>query len=133
MYQSNEKQSFNTNHPFAFISGFLILPAISAVLMFLFSIYLVINSNFSQLEGLNLIAYVLHIIFIPYLFVGLYYWFKRKRFVPILMAIFFGTQALMSVGYMIYGIENEFMNVAVNLIWVIYFFKSQRVKETFTY
>lgn len=131
LYQSNEKQSFNTNHPFAIISGFLILPAVSALLMFVFSIFFVTNGNPTQLEGLNLIAYILHVIFIPYLFISFYCWYKRKRIVRILMTVFFAIQALLSVAYMIYGVENEFMNVAVNTVWAIYFLKSVRVKVTF--
>lgn len=127
----NKQQTFNTNHPFAFISGFLILPAVSAIIFFILSIIIVMSATPTQLEGFNLIAYFIHLLFIPYLIISFYYWFKRKRFVPILMAIFFFIQAIWSVGYMIYGVENEFINVAMNTIWFVYFLRSNRVKATF--
>lgn len=127
----SEEQSFNTDHPFSFISGFLILPALMAILTFVMSIFVAISSTPSQLDGINLVSYYTHVFFVPYLIITMFLWIKKKRILPILMAIFFIIQALMSVAYMIYGVENEFMNVAVNTVWFIYFIRSNRVKQTF--
>lgn len=129
--KQTDRQAFDTSHPFAFLSGFLILPALSGLVFFILSVFIVMATNPTQLEGYHLMTYFAHALFIPYLIISFYYWVKRKRFVPILMSIFFLIQALWSVGYMIYGVENEFMNVAVNTVWFIYFIRSKRVKATF--
>lgn len=128
---NNHKPTFNTDHPLAIINGFLIIPALIAILYFMMSIYIVISSNPSQLEGVVLATYLMHLFLIPYLIITVYFWIKRKRIIRLLMVIFFIIQALWSIAYMVYGVENEFMNVAVNIIWLIYFLKSNRVKETF--
>jgi len=132
--QSNQNgtKRFDTSGSYAWIGGFLILPALATVVMFISSVLIVMISNPSTLGGLNLIMYVLSVLLIPYIIFIFYNWVKRKLLLPLLMVIFFSIQAAISIGYMVLGLENEFINVFLNLIWAIYFIRSIRVKETFT-
>lgn len=128
----HEKQDFDTSGRFAMFTGFLILPVIGAMILLLSALVIVTFAKPSQLEGLHLISYYLNVATIPYLIFAFYAWIKRKRFLPLLMIIFFGTYGLLSIAYTIQGVENEFFNIVTNVIWVVYFVISKRVKATFT-
>lgn len=129
---TNNEPVLETNHPYAIISGWLIIPAIATVLTFIGSIIMVTFRKPSQLEGFDLFIYYTDLLFVPFLIVVFYTWIKRKKILPILMIVFFLLNAAWNLVYLANGYNIDLLNLGMSIIWIIYFIKSKRVKATFT-
>jgi len=60
-------------------------------------------------------------------------WFKRKKILPILMIFYFIINAAWNLSFLANGYDLDIFNLAMSIIWVIYFIRSRRVKATFIY
>lgn len=127
----NKDQTFQTDHPLAFVSGWLIVPAVATLLTFLGSIIMVTFQKPSTLKGFDLFIYYTDLFYIPFLLIVFYMWIRRKKALPILMIIYFLISAAWNITFLAYGFAADVFNLGMSLIWIIYFLKSERVKATF--
>lgn len=132
MGETIEKIDFKTDHPFAFIFGWLAVPAIASLLTFLGSILMVTFQSPSDLAGFDLFIYWTDFAFIPFLLLTYYMWIKRKRILPLLMILYFVFNAAWNVSHLAAGYTIDVLNLFMSFIWIAYFIKSRRVKVTFT-
>jgi|SRR5699024_3211360 len=127
----NKEKQFETEHWYAIFSGFLIIPAIVALLTLLGATIMVIFVDPSELSGFDLVFYWVDAVYIPLLLFIFYTWFTRKRYFPVLMIVFFSIRVLLNLTYFISGYGIDPVNLVVSIIWIIYFIRSERVKQTF--
>lgn len=128
------KMPIDPSHPYAHFQGFLILPFIAALLTFLGSIVMVTFQNPSTLAGFDLFIYWTDFAYIPLLIITFYAWMKRKKYTPFLMIFYFVIHAIWNLSYLVGvdGFRLDTFNLAMSIIWVIYFIRSERVKKVFT-
>src|SRR5699024_6489097 len=119
------EENFNTEHKYAIVSGWLILPAIFTLFTFLGSLIMLFFVNPMALSGFDVYIYLMDIILLPLLIVIYYVWWKQKHVLPKLMIVFFAIYALWEIFYYIGGVSINFFNIAVSIVWVIYFIKSK--------
>src|SRR5699024_11961954 len=93
---------------------------------------MIIFVNPAQLSGFDIIIYLLDIIFLPILLITAYFWWNRKRIFPYLMIVFFLMIGIKEVVYLIGDASPNYFNIAASIVWLIYFFRSERVQQTFT-
>src|SRR5699024_11634344 len=91
----------------------------------------VVCSSDLQLSRFDIVIYLLDVIFLPILLVTAYFWWNRKRILPHLMIVFFIMIGLKEVVYLIGDASTNYFNIAASIVWIIYFFRSERVKQTF--
>lgn len=127
----NKEKQFETEHWYAIFSGFLIIPAIVALLTLLGATIMVIFVDPSELSGFDLVFYWVDAVYIPLLLFIFYTWFTRKRYFLVLMIVFFSIRVLLNLTYFISGYGIDPVNLVVSIIWIIYFIRSERVKQTF--
>lgn len=123
---------FDTDHKFAFISGWLAVPAIASFLTFVGSIIMVTFQKPSELAGFDLFIYWTDFAFIPFLLLTYYMWIRRKKILPFLMILYFIFNAAWNISYLAAGYGIDLLNLGMSFIWIIYFIRSRRVKLTFT-
>lgn len=128
---NNNEQNFETDHWYAIFSGWLIFPALVAFFALIGSAIMVIFVNPAELSGFDLMIYWVDAISLPLLLIIFYTWFTRKRIMPILIIIFFIINVLFNLSYFIAGYGIDMVNLAVSIIWIVYFIRSKRVKVTF--
>jgi len=136
MSQSNQptdKITFDTSSPLAPIQGFLIIPFIAIILTFLGSVVMALFQNPAKLDGFDLFIYWTDVFYIPLVLVIFYTWFKRKKALPFLMIIYFIINAAWNLSFLANGYDLDIFNLAMSIIWVLYFIRSRRVKATFIY
>lgn len=126
-----KNQAFNTDFKYAIVSGWLIIPAIHALFTMLGSILIVFLGQPQNLEGAGLVTYIFSLVMILYLAFTAYAWIKRKRVLPLLMIVFYSLQTLESFTFVIAGFAEEYFYLLVNVIFIVYFIRSKRVKATF--
>ena len=126
------KKTFDTEHPYAIFSGWLVLPAIYTLFTLLGAFIMLIFVNPFILEGFDFYIYLLDVIFIPILLIIYYFWFKRKSALPRLMIFFFFLNAVKEIIYYAGNVGISIFDIGMSLVWIIYFIRSKRVKETFT-
>lgn len=128
---NNNEQNFEADHWYAIFSGWLIFPALVAFFALIGSAIMVIFVNPAELSGFDLMIYWVDAISLPLLLIIFYTWFTRKRIMPILIIIFFIINVLFNLSYFIAGYGIDMVNLAVSIIWIVYFIRSKRVKATF--
>ncbi|HLR23007.1 MAG TPA: hypothetical protein VK100_04705 [Pseudogracilibacillus sp.] len=129
---SKQQQTFDTESPYAAVSGWLALAAAYSLFILLSALIMIIFVNPAQLSGFDIIIYLLDIIFLPILLITAYFWWNRKRIFPYLMIVFFLMIGIKEVVYLIGDASPNYFNIAASIVWIIYFFRSERVKQTFT-
>src|SRR5699024_10381292 len=67
-----------------------------------------------------------------YLFIISFFWWQRNRLFPYFMFVFFLMFGIKEVVYLIGDASPNYFNIAASIVWIIYFFRSERVKQTFT-
>lgn len=117
---------FDTDHEYAIVAGWLIIPALKIFLALVTLIFTVdFNATFSQ--G------VLIWLYIPFLLIIMVTWFQRRKLLPKLVIAYFISIILLNivtainVGYMQAGVAS----LLFDAVWIGYFIRSRRVKETF--
>lgn len=128
----SDEMTFDTSKWYAIFSGWLILPAIFTLLIFIGAIIMVTFRSPSQLSGFDLVIYYADLITIPYLIITYIFWFLRKKAFPYIMIGFFILLAGMNIAYFISGYQLDPVNLLMSIVWIIYFIRSKRVKATFT-
>lgn len=133
MNETAQKQelTFDTSKWYAIFSGFLIFPAIFLLLTLLGAIIMFFFSNPSELSGFDLFIYYTDVVTIPYIIIIYILWFMRKQILPIFIIIYFLFTAAVNVIYFVNGYQLDPVNLAMSIVWIVYFFKSNRVKATF--
>lgn len=129
---TQEEASFNTDYKYAIVAGWLILPAIHVIVSTIGSLLIITMGNPADLNKVGLITYIFSVIFLPFLAFIIYSWFKRKRFLPILMMVFYTIQAIESLFVYVSGYTEEMFYSFISIILIVYFIRSKRVKATFT-
>src|SRR5690625_48865 len=129
--ENTPEQQFDTDPWYAIFAGFLIIPAISTLIGFIGAIIMVIFINPFEISGFDLAFYCTDAVSIPLLLIVYYTWFRRKRIFPIFLILYFGLHTLLGLAYFIAGHGLDIFNLVMNIVWIIYFIRSQRVKVTF--
>ncbi|MEI3605063.1 DUF2569 domain-containing protein [Pseudogracilibacillus sp. SE30717A] len=124
-------KKFETDHWYAIFSGLLIIPAIVTLFGLLGALIMVIYVNPTQLSGFDLVIYFADVIYLPLLIILYFTWFKRKKIMPKLIIVYFALTIVMNLLYSIFGFGIDVLNLAMSTIWIVYFIRSKRVKETF--
>lgn len=126
-----KNQAFNTEFKYATVAGWLIIPTIHVLFTMLGSILIIFLGQPQNLEGAGLVTYIFSLVTVLYLGFTAYAWIKRKRVLPLLMIIFYSLQTLESFTFVIAGYGEEYFYLLVNVIFIVYFIRSKRVKATF--
>ena len=122
---------FDTDNRYAPIAGWLIIPAIFSFLTFLGAIIMIIFVNPTKLVGFDLAIYFMDAFFFVYLLITYIFWFKRKKALSYLMIGYFGITAIWFVVTYMLGFGISMINFIMVIVWIFYFFRSERVKQTF--
>jgi|SRR5690625_966511 len=122
---------FDTDNRYAPIAGWLIIPAIFSFLTFLGAIIMIIFVNPTKLVGFDLAIYCMDAFFFVYLLITYIFWFKRKKALSYLMIGYFGITAIWFVVTYMLGFGISMINFIMVIVWIFYFFRSERVKQTF--
>lgn len=131
--EKKEPLIFDTSSPWAPLQGFLIIPFLAIILTFIGSIIMVTFQNPSELSGFDLFIYWTDAFYIPLLLIIFFTWYKRKKILPFLMMFYFIISAAWNFSFLINGFDLDVFNLAMSIIWFIYFIRSKRVKQTFVY
>lgn len=123
--------NFNLDHKFGMFMGWLIIPAISMLLTLAGSLIMLIFVNPTELHGFELFIYFTDVLFIPFILVIYYMWFKRKVWLPYFMTLYFLMHIIWNISYYLNGYPIDLFMIAMSLFWSVYFIKSKRVKATF--
>src|SRR5699024_2422632 len=129
---SKQQQTFDTESPYAAVSGWLALAAAYSLFIHLSALIMIIFVNPAQLSGFDIIIYLLDIIFLPILRTTAYFSWNRKRIFPYLMIVMFIMIGINEFVYLIRYASPNYFNIAATIVWIIYLFRSERVKQTFT-
>src|SRR5699024_11213099 len=129
---NHKEKTFDTDFKYAIVAGWLIIAAIDVVLSILGSILIVMLGTPSELDDVGLITYIISAVSLVFLALIIYSWLRRKRFLPILMIIFYTLQVIDSFYVYMTGYTVELFYILVSVILIVYFIRSKRVKATFT-
>lgn len=129
---NQKEKTFDTDFKYAIVAGWLIIPAIHVVFSTLGSILIVMLGTPSELDEVGLITYIISAVSLVFLALIIYSWLRRKRFLPILMIIFYTLQVIDSFYVYMTGYTVELFYILVSVILIVYFIRSKRVKATFT-
>lgn len=123
---------FSNNLKYDIISGWLIIPAIHTVISLLGSLLIILIANPSTLDQSGTITYIGSAVMVIYLGFTMYAWVKKKKYLPILMMLFYAAQAVQNFMFYLEGFPAELFYMLVSVVLIVYFIRSKRVKATFT-
>ena len=129
----DNKPKFDTSLWYAPFNGWLIVPALMTLLLFIGAIIMVVFVHPSELNGFDLAIYWMDVFNLVYLFITYLFWIARKKILPVLMIVFF---VVMSIWIIVMYTQNEaanLFNLVASIIWILYFVRSERVKQTFVH
>src|SRR5699024_4380826 len=129
----DNKPKFDTSLWYAPFNGWLIVPALMTLLLFIGAIIMVVFVHPSELNGFDLAIYWMDVFNLVYLFITYLFWIVRKKILPVLMIVFF---VVMSIWIIVMYTQNEaanLFNLVASIIWILYFVRSERVKQTFVH
>jgi len=130
--RDNEPE-FDTSQWYAPFYGWLIFPALFSFFIFLGALIMVIFVRPSDLEGFELAIYSMDVFNLIFLSIAYFFWFRRKKLFPYLMVIFFGIMSIWFIIMYIYNMPFNYLNLIMSVVWIFYFLRSKRVKQTFVY
>lgn len=128
----NNTKTFSTDSGYAIVAGWLVLPAIGIILSFINTLAIILTVNLANYPFL----YIVNVIYLILYLIIIYAWLKRKRILPKLMMGLYGISIIFSILFIIGAgpvNNNEWMSIIASAIWIGYFLKSQRVKQTFVH
>src|SRR5699024_5032257 len=128
---SKQQQTFDTESPYAAVSGWLALAAAYSLFILLSAFIMIIFVNPAQLSGFDIVIYLLDIIFLPILLITGYFWWNSIRLLPYLMIVVFLMIGIKEVVYVIGDASPNYFDIAASIVSIIYFFRSERAKQTF--
>lgn len=127
--ETHQEPQFDTSFRYAIIAGWLILPALNILFSLISRIYF-LAENTAFLKSLY-ISYIESIIFtLFYLFV-IYVWVKRKKILPLLMISHFAVAAILRLSVLNITDKSNWLHLLLDVVWILYFIRSKRVKATF--
>lgn len=128
---------FNTDSRLAILTGWLILPAIQVFFTFTGALGAVIQYNPTDLGPSSLFAYIVYVIYILLTITICFVWGRRKRQLPHLMLAYYGIDIISRVIFIMLNgmvvLNSEVLFILVSILWIVYFYRSKRVKATFTF
>ena len=127
----DNKPKFDTSLWYAPFNGWLIVPALMTLLLFIGAIIMVVFVRPSELNGFDLAIYWMDVFNLVYLFITYLFWIARKKVLPILMIIFFIVMSIWIIVMYTYNEAANYFNLVASIIWILYFIRSERVKQTF--
>lgn len=127
----DNKPKFDTSLWYAPFNGWLIVPALMTLLLFIGAIIMVVFVRPSELNGFDLAIYWMDVFNLVYLFITYLFWISRKKVLPILMIIFFIVMSIWIIIMYTYNEAANYFNLVASIIWILYFIRSERVKQTF--
>src|SRR5699024_4697826 len=101
------------------------------LLLFIESIMMFFFVRASVLNGFDLAVYGMDGFNLVYLFITYLLWIARKKILPILMIIFFIVMSIWIIVMYTYNEAADYFNLVASIIWILYFIRSERVKQTF--
>src|SRR5699024_4282096 len=129
---SKQQQTFDRESAYAAVSGWLGLAAAYSLFLLLSALIMIIFVNPALFSGFVIVRSLLDLIFLPLLLLTVYFCWNRKLIFPYLMIVFFLMIGIKEVVYLIGDASPNYFNIAASIVWIIYFFRSERVKQTFT-
>ena len=118
------------------LGGWLILPIIGLSLSVLILITNIIAVNIMpEFNSQNIILSFLYGALLVFVIISLFSIFKKKKYVPKMMIFFYVT--IFAISLFIDFLTNNFSipgligSIIGGTIWILYFIKSKRVKNTF--
>lgn len=135
--EKENQNKFETDFHYAIVAGWLIIPAIGILfgllsqIYHIFQVYLLghgLSNNTYTIPGAD---------FLIDLIIALYYafiiivWVKRRKMLPPLMIITLAITTVPSLIFLFEGVKSEWLYVSYGIIWIAYFIRSRRVRETF--
>src|SRR5699024_2503092 len=127
----DNKPKFDTSLWYAPFNGWLIVPALMTLLLFIGAIIMVVFVRPSELNGFDRAIYWMDVFNLVYLFITYLFWIARKKVLPILMIIFFIFMCILIIVMYTYNEVANYFNLVASIIWILYFIGSDRVKQTF--
>src|SRR5699024_315651 len=127
----DNKPKFDTSLWYAPFNGWLIVPALMTLLLFIGAIIMVVFVRPSDLNGFDRAIFWMDVINLVYLFITYLFLIARKKVLPILMIIFFIVMSIWIIVMYTYNEAANYFNLVASIIWILYFIRSERVKQTF--
>lgn len=137
LIESTQEKKIDTDFRYAIIAGWLIIPAIEVIFSFIGIVSSLFVSNLFAYDSSNqwiyIFSYIVSWLYIPLFIYIIVAWFRRKKTLPKFMIIYYLISMLVAIIFLFHfkHIGAEWFSILFNLIWIGYFFKSKRVKETF--
>ncbi|HLS67289.1 MAG TPA: hypothetical protein VK029_09905 [Pseudogracilibacillus sp.] len=125
------KKVSTTDNWYDVFTGWLILPAIYTVMTLVGALIMIIFVRPSEISGFDLAFYYVDLVSIPLLLFCYYLWFRRKKLLRFFITIFFLMHLVLHVSFWIQGHGVDFISIVMNVVWIGYFLRSERVKELF--
>lgn len=127
----NTVPNFETSNWYAPFTGWLLVPTIMSLFTFLGSIIMIVFVNPKTLQDFELAIYAMDAFNFVYLLITYFFWIRRKKLLPKLMIGFFGIMSLWFITMYAFDKPISYINLVMAVGWIVYFVRSERVKQTF--
>jgi len=134
--EEGQQNGFNTDFRYAIVAGWLILPAIGTIFGFFDQLTVFFISLPFQGRAIAWVGLLISSIFILFYLYIFYSWVKRKKRLPILLIILYTISLIetLIIFFALGPIEMSFsFAIIMNIVWIVYFIRSKRVKATFVH
>lgn len=124
-------RKFDTSPWYAPFYGWLIIPTMMSLLTFIGAMIMVVFVRPSDLAGFDRAIYFMDVFNLIYLFITYLFWIFRKKVLPVLMIVFFIIMSIWHIVMYSFDVPINYINFVISIIWIFYFARSERVKQTF--